>query len=30
MNEDKWKRNETGRMIGEKKTGTDLLRVHVK
>lgn len=29
MNDDKWKRNETRKMIGEKKTGTELLRAHV-
>lgn len=30
MNYDKWKRNETEKMIGEKKTGAELLRVLVK
>jgi len=30
MNEDKWKRNETGKMVGEKKTGMNLLRMKVK
>jgi len=30
MNDDKWKRNETRKMIGENKTGMELLRACVK